>query len=187
MHQYIWIDAQTGEVLLDFNQQPDAQDRRIYTASNTETLPGSLVRSEGQPAHWRRGRRCRLRVRGRHLQLLLDQHGRDSVDGAGQPLVLTVHYGVNYENAFWDQYAEQMGFGDGVALADDVVAHEITHGVTQHTANLYYYKQSGALNESFSDIFGETVDLTNGAGNGYARRCDGWRARTGPASDRSAT
>ena len=80
-------------------------------------------------------------------------------------MVLTVHYGVSYRNAFWDIGLEQMAFGDGAAQTDDVVAHEITHGVTQHTANLFYLKQSGALNESFSDIFGETIDLTNGAGN----------------------
>ena len=58
-----------------------------------------------------------------------------------------------------------MVYGEGFSLADDVDAHELTHAVTEKTANLFYYMQSGALNESFSDIFGESVDLLNGAGN----------------------
>ena len=63
-----------------------------------------------------------------------------------------------------------MVYGDGVgfALADDVVAHELTHGVTEHTSNLFYYYQSGAINESLSDIWGEFVDQTNLAGNDSA-------------------
>jgi Zn-dependent metalloprotease len=61
-----------------------------------------------------------------------------------------------------------MVFGDGFASADDVTAHELTHAVTQYSANLFYYMQSGALNESFSDIFGESVDLTNGQGTDTA-------------------
>ena len=60
-----------------------------------------------------------------------------------------------------------MVYGDvhGYPLADDVVAHELTHGVTQYTSNLFYYYQSGAINESLSDVFGEFVDQTNGRGN----------------------
>jgi hypothetical protein len=57
-----------------------------------------------------------------------------------------------------------MVYGEGFPAADDVDAHELTHAVNEHTANQFYYMQSGALNESFSDIFGETVDLTNGSG-----------------------
>src|SRR5512142_2424942 len=61
-----------------------------------------------------------------------------------------------------------MVFGQGYAAADDVVAHELTHAVTQYTSGLYYYMQSGAINESLSDIFGEFVDLTNGRGTDSA-------------------
>src|SRR5215218_5100538 len=68
-----------------------------------------------------------------------------------------------YRNAYWN--GRQMVYGAGFSTADDVDAHELTHAVTEHSANLFYYMQSGALNESFSDIFGETVDLTNGHGN----------------------
>ena len=61
-----------------------------------------------------------------------------------------------------------MVYGEGFSSADDADAHELTHAVTERTANLFYYMQSGALNESFSDVFGETVDLTNGAGTDTA-------------------
>jgi Zn-dependent metalloprotease len=87
--------------------------------------------------------------------------GRDSVDDDGMELVSSVHYGVNFDNAFWN--GAQMVYGDGsnqifqvgkLTQALDVIAHELTHGVTQFTAALKYSKQSGALNEHFSDVFG---------------------------------
>jgi bacillolysin len=68
-----------------------------------------------------------------------------------------------YDNAFWD--GSQMVYGGGFAKADDVVAHELSHGVTQHTSGLIYWYQSGAINESMSDVFGELVDLRDGIGN----------------------
>ncbi|MFN8169816.1 MAG: M4 family metallopeptidase [Candidatus Nanopelagicales bacterium] len=68
-----------------------------------------------------------------------------------------------YPNAFWD--GTQMVYGAGFAKADDVVAHELTHGVTERTSRLFYFFQSGALNESLSDIFGEFVDQTDGVGD----------------------
>ena len=68
-----------------------------------------------------------------------------------------------YDNAFWD--GSQMVYGGGFAQADDVVAHELSHGVTQHTSGLVYWNQSGAINESMSDVFGELVDQTDGIGN----------------------
>lgn len=76
-----------------------------------------------------------------------------------------MQYDNNYANAFWN--GSQMVYGDRLA-ADDVVGHELTHGVTDYTSNLYYYYQSGAINESFSDLWGEFIDLTNGKGNDTA-------------------
>src|SRR5262245_38187547 len=93
---------------------------------------------------------------------------RDSIDGAGSDLVSSVRIcapdpipgapneNCPYQNAFWD--GRQMVFGEGFASADDVVGHELTHGVTQHTSNLLYYFQSGAINESISDVIGELFD-----------------------------
>jgi hypothetical protein len=97
----------------------------------------------------------------------LTHHDRDSIDDQGMTIISTVHHGFLYYNAYWDSALKQMVYGDGYGfpLADDVVAHELTHGVTDYTSNLFYYYQSGAINESFSDLWGEFVDLTNGAGD----------------------
>jgi len=93
-----------------------------------------------------------------------DVLGRNSLDNAGMELVSSVHYGVGFDNAFWD--GSQMVYGDGsgrifqlgaLTRAVDVIGHELTHGVTEFTAGLVYSKQSGALNESFSDVFGSLV------------------------------
>jgi Zn-dependent metalloprotease len=88
--------------------------------------------------------------------------GRNSIDNLGLDLILNVHYGEDYMNAFWD--GTQMTFGDGdgevfssFALSLEVAAHELCHGVTEFTAGLDYYSQSGALNEHFSDVFGSAI------------------------------
>ena len=88
----------------------------------------------------------------------LDRHGRSSIDNNGLELVSTLRYGSNYNNAFWT--GQQMVYGDakGFANADDVVAHELTHGVTDYESGLFYFYQSGAINESLSDLWGEAYD-----------------------------
>ena len=85
--------------------------------------------------------------------------GRNSVDNAGKTLLSSIHYSVNYNNAFWN--GSQMTYGDGdgnifidFTKANDVIAHELTHGVTQYSAGLGYTNQAGGLNESVSDVFG---------------------------------
>lgn len=91
--------------------------------------------------------------------------GRNSIDGAGGDIRSTVRYCrtgytcPNYPNAFWN--GTQMVYGTGYAVADDVVGHELTHGVTDYTSSLFYWYQSGAINEAMSDIMGEFVDLAN--------------------------
>ena len=170
IREFVLVETQRGAVVLHFNQVETALDRETYTAGNTTVLPGTLVCDEANPscaggdaeavaAHI---------YAGDTYNFYLTNHGRDSLDGAGMTLVSTVHYDVGFNNAFWN--GSQMVYGDGVgfALADDVVGHELTHGVTQHTSNLFYYYQSGAINESFSDIWGEFVDQTNLAGNDSA-------------------
>ncbi|MDO9398673.1 MAG: M4 family metallopeptidase, partial [Herbiconiux sp.] len=95
--------------------------------------------------------------------LLREAFGRESIDGRGLPLLATVHYGRDYDNAFWD--GERMVFGDGdgeiferFTASLSVIGHELAHGVTQYTAGLVYQGQSGALNESFSDVIGALVE-----------------------------
>lgn len=85
--------------------------------------------------------------------------GRNSVDNAGKTLASSIHYSVGFNNAFWN--GTQMTYGDGdgnifvdFTKADDVIAHELTHGVTQFSAGLNYFNQAGGLNESVSDVFG---------------------------------
>ncbi|WP_066307511.1 M4 family metallopeptidase [Bacillus sp. FJAT-29814] len=93
----------------------------------------------------------------------LNEHGRNSLDGNGMAIISRVHYGTNYNNASWNGRWMTYGDGDGEFMISlsaglDVAAHEMTHGVITHTANLVYQNQSGALNESFADIFGALVD-----------------------------
>lgn len=167
LRQYIWVDAHTGNLLLHFSQLTDAKNRLIYNGNNAAALPGTLMRTEGQAATADAEADRAYDYSGHTYDYYFTQHGRDSFDGAGGALKSTVHHCPSgkpcpYENAFWD--GVQMVYGEGYAAADDVVAHELTHAVTEHTAGLFYYMQSGALNESFSDMFGETVDLTNVGG-----------------------
>jgi Zn-dependent metalloprotease len=95
-------------------------------------------------------------------------HGRDSINGAGMTLKSRVHWDRNYNNAFWDGVQMTYGDGDGTTFVPlsqdaDVVAHELTHGVTGSTSGLIYQNESGALNEALSDIFGAMVDREQGA------------------------
>jgi Zn-dependent metalloprotease len=95
-------------------------------------------------------------------KLFATQFGWNSIDGQGMTLVGMVHYGQQYDNAFWD--GNEMVFGDGdgklftrFTKSIDVIGHELTHGVTERIAGLRYSGQSGALNESVSDVFGSLV------------------------------
>lgn len=88
-------------------------------------------------------------------------HQRNSIDGIGFALRSYIHYGNQYNNAFWD--GQRMTYGDGNGLntpltSIDIAGHEIAHGLTNFTAGLIYRSESGALNESFSDIFGASVE-----------------------------
>lgn len=90
----------------------------------------------------------------------LQEHDRDSYDGNGAALISYIHYDVDYFNAFWNGLFATYGDGDDNPLtAIDVVAHEFTHAVTEYSADLIYQNESGALNESFSDIFGTAVEF----------------------------
>lgn len=102
------------------------------------------------------------------VQFLDEVHGRNGVNGSGGPRtkdsVITsgVHYGSNYNNAFWNGSTMVYGDGDGSTFSAltslDIAAHEMGHGVTEFTAGLVYRNESGALNEAFSDILGARVE-----------------------------
>ncbi len=137
-------------------------DRTVYDARHTQDLPGRKLRGEGaKPVKDAPANRAYDGL-GATFDLYLDVYNRHSVDGAGLPLNASVHYERDYDNAFWD--GSQMVFGDGdgktfndFTVAVDVIGHELTHGVTQYSANLTYHGQSGALNESISDVFGSLI------------------------------
>jgi Zn-dependent metalloprotease len=142
---------------------PSQPDRRISDAEGRETLPGRLVRREGERATGDEAVDDAYDGLGDTHRLFDRVFGRDSIDGAGMPLEATVHFGRAYDNAFWD--GERMVFGDGDGeifrgFTDSlsVIGHELAHGVTEHTARLRYQGQSGALNEHVSDAFGALVE-----------------------------
>lgn len=172
VRELVLVDAQRGNISLHFNQVHGAMDRRTYTAGGIDTLPGTLVCDESDPtcsAGTADARAAHQFARDTY-DFYADTHGRDGIDDAGSPIISTVHWddspadpdSSSCPNAFWN--GSQMVYCDGLVV-DDVVAHELTHGVTQNTSNLFYYYQSGAINESLSDVWGEFVDLTNSGGN----------------------
>jgi len=133
--------------------------REVYDAEHGTDLPGSLVRGEGDAPSQDHPVNQAYDGTGATWTMYHDCFGRDSVDGTGLVLISTVHYDRGYANAFWDGAQMVFGDGDGVIFGNftgsiDVTGHELTHGVTQYTANLAYQGQSGALNESISDVFG---------------------------------
>lgn len=159
------IDAHSGKVLTSYNELPNDLDREVYDAKHNFTIPGDLVRSEGQGPTGDSDADEAYDYLGDTYDYFYDSFGRDSFDNAGATLVATVHYGLNWPNAGWlGRPINQMIFGDNFTV-DDVTAHEVSHAVTEYTADLIYQNESGALNESYSDIFGEFVDQINGSGN----------------------
>jgi Zn-dependent metalloprotease len=136
--------------------------RTIFDAQNQETLPGKLVLSEGGTP----GKDVEVNeaygYSGDTYNFYEAVFNRNSVDDKGLRLDSSVHYSQQYDNAFWN--GQQMIYGDGdgelfnrFTISLDVIGHELTHGVTQYTAQLEYSGQSGALNESISDVFGTMV------------------------------
>ncbi len=169
--ELVLVNAETGGISLHFNQIDTALNRTIYDNQNNRafSLPGNgPVRSEGDLLpHAESEVNDAYDYSGDTYDFYMNNHGRDSLDGAGMGLVSTVRYCESgspcpFPNAFWTGAPRnQMVYGDGYAAADDVVGHELTHGVTDFESNLFYYYQSGAISESFSDMWGEFVDLTN--------------------------
>jgi Thermolysin metallopeptidase, alpha-helical domain/Thermolysin metallopeptidase, catalytic domain len=150
--------------------QPSADDGEaaakaawvVHTAANGSTLPGTVVRSAGQPASGDTTVDDAADGITGTLALYTEVYDRASYDAKGASVVLTVHYEKNYDNAFWNGTQLVFGDGDGTVFGSftkpvDVLGHEFTHAVTQFTAGLTYQGQSGALNESVSDCFGSCV------------------------------
>jgi Zn-dependent metalloprotease len=158
-----------GEVPVPFSADATAgKNRRVYSADYASVLPGRLVRQEGDPPCGDAAVDEAFEGAGLTYDLFMNAYQRDSIDGRGMDILSTVHFQKSYDNAFWN--GRQMVYGDGdedlppnlrifnrFTIALDVIGHELTHGVTQYEANLVYQRQSGAVNESMSDVFGSLV------------------------------
>ena len=136
--------------------------RTIYTANYTQNLPGTLVRAEGQSATGDIAVDEAYEGLGATFDFFEQVFDRNSIDDAGMPLDATVHFGQEYNNAFWNSVQMVFGDGDGqifnrLTIALDVIGHELAHGVTEDESQLQYFNQSGALNESMSDVFGSLI------------------------------
>ena len=144
------------------------KQRIVYDAKNGSKLPGTEARKEGEDPVSDDAVNEAYDGSGITYDLFSNVYGRDSIDGNGLRLDSTVHYQKGYDNAFWN--GQQMVYGDGdedlpeaqrlfnrFTIALDIIGHELTHGVTSYEANLAYWDQSGALNESMSDVFGSLV------------------------------
>jgi Zn-dependent metalloprotease len=129
----------------------------VYDCSNGTSLPGALVNKPASSADVTI--KTIFDTTTKVAEFFKQIFGRNSLDGAGMALQSSAHYGLDYNNAFWN--GTQMAYGDGDGQiftgfyrGDDVIAHELTHGVTQYTLQLEYQNESGGLNESLSDVFG---------------------------------
>jgi len=146
----------------DITGGPPVKQRTIYNANNTQTLPGQVVRSEGGAKVGDVSVNEAYDGLGDTFDFYLNIYMRNSIDNAWLPLDASVHFGSKYDNAFWNGQQMVFGDGDGVIFnrftsSVDVIGHELTHGVTGSEVNLTYQGQSGALNESVSDVFGSLV------------------------------
>jgi Zn-dependent metalloprotease len=134
------------------------KSRRVYDAQHKTKLPGKLVMDE----HTKPGKDIQVikafTICGRVYDFYYIVFDRSSIDGLGKRLDSIVHYDRNFDNAYWDGLRMIYGDGDRIVFGDfmvpDVICHEITHGHTQYISGLGYYGQTGALNESISDVFG---------------------------------
>jgi hypothetical protein len=136
--------------------------RVISNAGGVERLPGKRVRVEGQPATTDEAVDEAYDGFGATWELFNSVYRRNSIDNSGLRLLGTVHYGEGYQNAFWNGTRMVFGDGDGKIFGRftaslDVIGHELTHGIVEHSAALIYTGQSGALNESVADVFGVLV------------------------------
>lgn len=129
----------------------------VYDCKHTYSTPGTPVPNPGSSTD-PTAKRCFSETTN-VAKFYHDVFNRNSVDNHGKTLMSSIHYGVKYNNAMWN--GSQMIYGDGdnsifidFTNGDDVIGHELTHGVTQYTLQLAYHDEPGGLNESMSDCFG---------------------------------
>ena len=165
--------ASTTDRFLAAGAGPPAPSVTVADCHHTQTLPGTPIAHPDTAAD---GTVKRAFVEAAAVAAFYSAaFGRNSIDDAGMTIASSVHYGNKYNNAFWNGMRMAYGDGDGdifidFTLGNDVIGHELTHGVTQHSLQLAYADEAGGLNESISDAFGsmfrqwqanQTVDLAD--------------------------
>ena len=172
----VYVSARTGEVLARVSRVYDALARKVYDVkgkclTSAAFLPGTLLRSEGDPAGTDKTGNNVYNHAETTYYFYSHYFGRDSYDDKGAGLTASIHatfpagFSCSPNNAAWlaAPYSQMVyGDGDGTVLTDlsvglDVTAHELTHAVTGVTSKLAYLNESGALNEAMSDIIGSTT------------------------------
>ncbi|WP_338540553.1 M4 family metallopeptidase [Paenibacillus tundrae] len=138
---------------------------QTYTANNRSSLPGTLL-TDSDNIWTDRAAVDAHAYAAATYDFYKNKFNRNGLDGNGLQIRSTVHYGSNYNNAFWNGVQIVFGDGDGTTFTSlsgdlDVVGHELTHGVIEYTANLEYRNEPGALNEAFADIMGNTIESKN--------------------------
>ncbi|HET7435586.1 MAG TPA: M4 family metallopeptidase [Thermoanaerobaculia bacterium] len=159
----VYADATSGDLVLKDAKYKRARNRSTYNANHSTTLPGTLVLSETSGSTTDLAIQMAHDGAGATYDYYWNVHSRDSYNNAGAALKSSAHYSTSYNNAFWN--GSQMVYGDGdgtnfkpLSESIDVTAHELTHAVTEYSANLTYSNESGALNEATSDIMGNRVE-----------------------------
>ena len=157
------IDAHSGSILLKHTRMRGVISRLTFSAENSMDLKAKLMARDDQSTTDNVAQAAHDHAETVY-NYFYNTFGRDSYDGQGADLVSTVHYKQNYNNAYWTDWYRQMVYGDGdgyrfdpLALALDVVGHELTHAVSSRTARFVYAEEAGALDESFADFFGVMV------------------------------
>jgi Zn-dependent metalloprotease len=183
----VFVDARTGKPLNRYSMAADALERHLVEANGSKD-PATFVEvwKEGDPFPGSLNADQQREVLGTGMSywFFRDTFGRDSYDAAGHSMTTVNNDGrIACPNANWNGVTTN--YCNGVT-SDDVVAHEWGHAYTEYTSGLIYQWQPGALNESYSDVWGETVDLINGAqdegeGDITAKRADGLCSSHTPA------
>lgn len=156
VREFIYVDAHSGKIVEQFTGMAHALDRKIY-----ENNIGNLVWEEGNafPGTLTSWQQHEVQASGHIYNLFKNAFGRISFNGSDAPMrTINNNPNISCPNASWNGVTAN--FCDGTA-SDDVIAHEWGHAYTQYTSGLIYAYQSGAINEAYSDIWGETVDLLN--------------------------
>lgn len=171
-HRLVLVDARAGHVITTIGRIADGLERRVCDQRNKRRSDfrclAPFTRKEGQSAVGQGDVDAAYQLMGVVDDWFRSRFGRDGIDDKGSRMKATVRFcpvtGCPWRNAEWHWSEQQAVFGTGWAKADDIVAHEFTHGILDHEARLFYHYQSGAINEALADIFGELIDIDHPGG-----------------------